>query len=128
MVCLEYLPAFLYLLMECHVGLTESSTLVCWTLPDDIWFGSSGVLLPSVQARIVSPAGKEIVEYDQAGELLIRSPSVALGYLNNEAATKATFDDGWLRTGDEAMIRLSPQGTEHVWVLDRIKEMIKSKV
>ena len=102
--------------------------MVCWTLPDDIWFGSSGVLLPSVQARIVSPIGNEITEYDQPGELLVRSPSVVLGYHNNETANKETFINGWLRTGDEAMVRLSPKGTEHIWILERIKEMIKVKV
>lgn len=109
-------------------GLTETSTLVCATPPTDIWFGSSGNLLPGVEARIVSSEGKEIVEYDTPGELLIRSPSVVLGYLNNEKATKETFQDGWMRTGDEAMIRVGgPQNTEHVWIVDRIKELIKVK-
>ena len=95
---------------------------------DDVWFGSSGCLLPSIQARIVSAEGEEITGYDQPGELLIKSPSVVLGYLNNDEANKATFQDGWMRTGDEAMIRKGPKGTEHVWIVDRIKELIKVKV
>ncbi|OKL57701.1 hypothetical protein UA08_07065 [Talaromyces atroroseus] len=108
-------------------GLTETATVVCATLPTDIWFGSSGNVLPGVEMRIISPDGKEILKYDTPGELLVRSPSVVLGYLRNEKATKETFQDGWIHTGDEAMIRLGPQKTEHVWIVDRIKELIKVK-
>ena len=78
--------------------------------------------------RLITLDGKEITEYDTPGELLIRSPSVVPGYLGNEKATKETFIDGWLHTGDEAVIRLSPQNTEHVFIVDRIKELIKVKV
>lgn len=53
---------------------------------------------------------------------------MALGYLNNEAASKETFQNGWMRTGDEAVIRKSPRGIEHIFVVDRIKELIKTKV
>lgn len=108
--------------------MTETATVVCSTAVDDIWFGSSGCLLPGIEARLITPDGKDITEYDTPGELLVRSPSVVLGYLNNEKATKESFIDGWLRTGDEAMIRLSPNKTEHVWIVDRIKELIKVKV
>ncbi|KKA21420.1 Long-chain-fatty-acid--CoA ligase [Rasamsonia emersonii CBS 393.64] len=108
-------------------GMTETATVVCSTAVDDIWFGSSGCLLPGIEARLITPDGKDITEYDTPGELLVRSPSVVLGYLNNEKATKESFIDGWLRTGDEAMIRLSPNKTEHVWIVDRIKELIKVK-
>ena len=59
---------------------------------------------------------------------MVRSPSVVLGYLNNDKATKETFEDGWMRTGDEALIRRSPKGKEHVFIVDRIKELIKVKV
>lgn len=95
---------------------------------DDIWFGSSGSLLPSVEVRIISPDGKEITEYDQPGEIVVRSPSIVLGYLNNKAASRETFRDGWMYTGDEGIIKIGPRGTEHIWVVDRIKELIKVKV
>ncbi|KAL9124089.1 MAG: hypothetical protein Q9217_006545 [Psora testacea] len=108
-------------------GLTETSTVVCSTAVHDIWFGSSGSLLPSVQAKIISIEGNEITGYDQPGELVVKSPSVVLGYLNNKAANKETFQDGWMRTGDEAVIRKGPNGHEHVFIVDRIKELIKVK-
>jgi len=111
------------------VGLTETSTVVSSALPNDVVLGSSGYLLPGFEARLLSPDGKEITEYDTPGELVVRSPSVVLGYLNNPTATEETFRDGWMHTGDEAVIRLSPKtNLEHVWIVDRIKELIKVKV
>ncbi|EAW12641.1 acyl--CoA ligase [Aspergillus clavatus NRRL 1] len=108
-------------------GLTETSTVVASTYPTDIFLGSSGCLVPGVEARIVTPEGEEVTSYDTPGELVVRSPSVVLGYLNNEKATKETFKDGWMYTGDEAVFRVSPKGTEHVFIVDRIKELIKVK-
>ena len=57
----------------------------------------------------------------------MRSASVVPGYLRNAAANAATFVDGFMRTGDEAVIRRSPAGHEHVVIVDRIKELIKVK-
>lgn len=84
--------------------------------------------------KLLSPEGVEINGYNQPGELVVQSPSVVLGYLNNEKANKETFiedTDGrgrWMRTGDEAEIRKAPSGNEHVVITDRIKELIKVKV
>ena len=115
-------------LLTLLVGLTETAVCVASTSVHDIFLGSSGSLLPSVQAKIVSIHGEEITEYDTPGELVLKSPSVVLGYLNNPQANKETFQDGWMRTGDEAVVRKSPQGNEHVFIVDRIKELIKVKV
>ena len=118
-----------------RTGLTETCTVVCSSPEDDIYFGSSGSLLPGFSAKIVSSEGVEITEYDQPGELVVQSPSVVLGYLNNEKADKETFIDDtdgkgrWMRTGDEAVVRKSPKsGNEHIFIVDRIKELIKVKV
>jgi long-subunit acyl-CoA synthetase (AMP-forming) len=109
------------------LGLTETN-IVCSTSPGDVWLGSSGSLLPGVEVQLISSEGKEITDYDVPGELLVRTPSMALGYLNNGKATKETFKDGWVCTGDVAMICLSHTKTEHVFIVDRIKELIKVKV
>jgi 4-coumarate--CoA ligase len=45
----------------------------------------SGVLIPGTVARVVKPDGS-LAGYDESGELVVRSPSVALGYANNEQA------------------------------------------
>ncbi|KAK5104429.1 hypothetical protein LTS08_002318 [Lithohypha guttulata] len=112
-------------------GLTETCTVVCSTQPEDIVFGSSGCLLPGYTARVMSIEGNEITGYDQPGELLVKSPSVTLGYLKNEKATKETFvdlEDGrYMRTGDEVVFKKASSGSEHVWIVDRLKELIKVK-
>jgi ribosome assembly protein SQT1 len=114
-------------------GLTETCTVVCSTPTFDIWLGSSGPLISEMEVRLVSVEGKEITGYDEPGELWVNSPSVVLGYLNNEKANRETFvigEDGkrYMRTGDEAVIRKSPGGNEHIFITDRIKELIKVKV
>lgn len=114
-------------------GLTETCTVVCSTSERDIFFGTSGCLIPGFRAKILSIEGNEITGYDQPGELVVQSPSVVLGYLNNDKANKETFLDDtdgfgrWMRTGDEAVVRKSPAGNEHVVIVDRIKELIKVK-
>lgn len=114
-------------------GMTETCTVVCASLETDIWFGSSGSLLPSFKAKLISMDGVEITSYNQPGELVLQSPSVVLGYLNNDKANAETFIsdlDGktkWIKTGDEAVIRKAPSGNEHLFIVDRIKELIKVK-
>ena len=109
-------------------GLTETATVVCSTVPDDVWFGSSGSLLPGITARLMAPDGKEITSYNTPGELCVKSPTVVLGYLDNEAANRETFvqlaDGRYMRTGDEAVVARSPQGHEHIFITDRIKECV----
>ncbi|PTB45151.1 uncharacterized protein TrAFT101_000610 [Trichoderma asperellum] len=112
-------------------GMTECSPTVCTTSELDVLSGSSGSLLPGKRAKLIDLEGKEVTTYDTPGELLVQSPAVVLGYLNNEKANAETFlhhEDGrWLRTGDEVIIRKSAQGHEHIIVVDRIKELIKTK-
>ena len=54
------------------------------------------------------------------GEIVVRGPSVIGGYLNDEAANRETFRDGWFRTGD--LGRLDSNGT--LTMSGRLKEMI----
>lgn len=114
------------------LGMTETATVVVTTSEHDILHKSSGSLVPGTRAKLVDLDGSEITEYDKPGELLVQSPSVTLGYHNNEKATAETFiydDDGrWIRTGDEVLVTLAPSGNEHFVVVDRIKELIKVKV
>lgn len=62
--------------------------------------------------------------YNESGESMARGPQVVMGYLNNEKATRETFDtDGWLHTGDVGYI--DSEGI--ITITGRIKEMIKVK-
>jgi acyl-CoA synthetase (AMP-forming)/AMP-acid ligase II len=58
----------------------------------------------------------------EIGELICRSPSVMLGYLDDPERTAATFRDGWVRTGD--MVRIDADG--NLFFHDRIKDVIKT--
>ena len=80
-------------------GLTETSPVI--SAEDDKFrrIGSIGKAFPSLDVKI-KDANEEGI-----GELLVKGPTVMLGYYQNEEATKETIDeDGWLNTGDLAKI------------------------
>lgn len=59
--------------------------------------GSVGHLLPFTEAKVVDTHGNR-VRPEMQGELYVRGPQLCLGYLNNEEATTAAFDqEGFLR-------------------------------
>ncbi|KEF56704.1 uncharacterized protein A1O9_06893 [Exophiala aquamarina CBS 119918] len=99
------------------------------SVPSDLWFGSSGNLLPGHVAKVMSPGGKEITTFDTPGELFVQGPTVALGYFMNEDATKETFvdhpDGRYMHTGDEVVFREAASGSQHIFIVDRLKELIK---
>jgi fatty-acyl-CoA synthase len=112
-------------------GMTETGPLASVARPprsvegdaDASWSyrDTAGRLLPFVEARVVSEEG-EILPKDgeQAGELEVRGPWVATGYLGVDAPEK--FRDGWLRTGDVATI----DAEGYIRITDRAKDVIKS--
>ncbi|MDP9429528.1 MAG: 4-coumarate--CoA ligase family protein [Actinomycetota bacterium] len=86
--------------------------------------GSVGFAVPNSECRLVDPATGEDAGPGERGELWVRGPNVMKGYLNNPAATAETIDaDGWLHTGDVAIVDDNGCYT----VVDRVKELIKYK-
>ncbi|MDH5797611.1 MAG: AMP-binding protein [Paracoccaceae bacterium] len=104
-------------------GMTELSP-VSHSSRFDAWKpGSSGPALVGTRCRIVSEDGRDLGPNEE-GELWIKGPQVMLGYLNNPKATEETIvEDGWLRTGDLAVI--DEEG--FMFIRDRVKELIKVK-
>lgn len=106
-------------------GMTEAAPGTHF-VPDDVAGscppGSVGVLIPSTEARVTSPADGQSTA--ATGELWVRGPQVMAGYLDDPVATAATVaPDGWMRTGD--VVRVDDSGA---WfVVDRVKELIKYK-
>ncbi len=56
-----------------------------------------------MEARVVREDGT-LAGPNEPGELWLKGENVALGYWRNEKASKETFVDGWLRTGDRFRI------------------------
>jgi len=107
-------------------GLTETSPVLTTNAgaPLGPRHGSVGVLLPNTELRVVDPATGADLGRNQTGELLARGPQVMKGYLNNPRATADMLDpDGWLHTGDLGHV----DDDGYVYVVDRVKELIKYK-
>jgi acyl-CoA synthetase (AMP-forming)/AMP-acid ligase II len=118
-------------------GMTELSP-VSHVVPqsrNDIPLSAVGLALPNMECRLVDPDSRQDIPFPEAsddgarvlsapGELLCRGPNVMLGYLGNAGATAETLDaDGWLRTGDIAVV--DDRGI--FTIVDRLKELIKYK-
>ncbi|KAJ3558976.1 hypothetical protein NM688_g619 [Phlebia brevispora] len=84
--------------------------------------GSGGQLMPGTIARVVKLDGT-LSTRGERGELWVKGPQICVGYYKNEEATRETFVDGWLRTGDE--VYFDDDG--NIFVVDRIKEIMKVK-
>lgn len=83
-----------------------------------------GTIVANTEVKIVNPETGEELGYNEPGEIMARGPQVVMGYLNNEKATRETFNaEGWLHTGDVGYI--DREG--FITITDRIKEMIKVK-
>lgn len=80
---------------------------------------SVGRQLPGVDLKIVDNNQNELPQ-GEAGEVAVRAPSVANGYLNRPDATTEAFRDGWFFTGDIG--RLDERG--YLYLLDRKKDLI----
>ena len=105
-------------------GMTELSPVSHCTPEGQFRPGTSGVTISNTEIRIVDPETGTDLDVGGRGELLVRGPQVMKGYLNNPDATAETLDaDGWLHTGDVAVL----DGEGHVSIVDRIKELIKYK-
>jgi len=105
-------------------GMTELSPVTHATPPGDYRGGTSGVTISNTEIRIVDPETGADLPVGDPGELWVRGPQVMKGYLNNPQATAETIDpEGWLHTGDVAII----DDHDHVSIVDRIKELIKFK-
>jgi len=122
----ELTQQFMQTLPNCSMGqgygLTETCTSVALIPPSQRigTIGSAGQLLPGIETRVVKANG-QLALPGEPGELVVKGPSMAIGYLNNDKATKETFIDGWIHTGDEVVIKENRE----LFIVDRLKEIIK---
>lgn len=102
-------------------GLTETSPVVAINRFDIGEFtGCIGLPLPSTECKVIADDGREVA-VNEVGELCVRGPQVMQGYWNDPEETSAVIEyDGWLRTGDIALIR----DDGYIKIVDRKKDMI----
>ena len=108
-------------------GMTETTALVTvspFNEPDEIRSGTSGLLIPNTEAKVVDVEDGHELGPNEDGEVWVRGPQMMVGYLGRPEETATTLvDDGWLRTGDVG--HFDDDG--YISIVDRVKELIKYK-
>ncbi|MEP6658371.1 MAG: AMP-binding protein [Acidimicrobiales bacterium] len=100
-------------------GLTEASPVVTSSVGVEPRIGTIGVPLPGVTIRLVDESGDDALDGD-SGELWVKGPNVFAGYWDDpEATARALTPDGWLRTGDIAIV-----GDGYLSIVDRAKDLV----
>lgn len=102
-------------------GLTETTSAVVTNVGVEFESHRDSVGRPNLTADVrVVDAGGEPLGAGDVGEICFRSPQVVKGYWNDEAATAASFRDGWFHSGDVGY--LDADGFLHV--VDRMKDVV----
>ena len=113
----------------CGYGMTEASPTLTRSLdkpgdpPSTERRATTGLPILGVDVRVLDDEDRE-VPWDDAtvGEICARSNHIMEGYLDAPEATAEVLRDGWLRTGDLAVVR--PDG--YLRLVDRKKDLIIS--
>ncbi len=111
-----------YKLIEGY-GLSETTAPTHLNPPQRPKYGTVGVPLPFVDAKVVS-LEDEVTEVatGQSGEIVVRGPMVMKGYWNNPEATTQALRNGWFYTGDIG--RVDAEG--YFTIEERKKDMLKA--
>lgn len=103
-------------------GLTECCGIVSMCRFDDdpeTIATTSGRAIPGIEVRCVDKAGREVPR-GEPGEVTVRGYNVMCGYFENPGETAKTIDtDGWLHTGDIAVM----DARGYLRITDRIKDL-----
>jgi len=105
-------------------GLSETSPVVTANpLFGENRIGTIGVPIPDTDVKLFDvETGDKEVAVGEAGELCVKGPQVMKGYWNKPEETAKTIRDGWLHTGDVAVM----DADGYFRIVDRLKEMIIS--
>ncbi|MBS7689867.1 long-chain fatty acid--CoA ligase [Pseudomonas lalucatii] len=101
-------------------GMTETSPVASVNPIANIQMGTIGIPVPSTLCKVIDEAGNEL-PLGSVGELCVKGPQVMKGYWQRQEATDEILDaEGWLKTGDIALI----QEDGYMRIVDRKKDMI----
>ncbi|XP_008234565.1 PREDICTED: 4-coumarate--CoA ligase 2 [Prunus mume] len=110
-------------------GMTEAGPVLSMCLafakePLPSKSGSCGTVVRNAELKVIDAETGCSLGYNQPGEICIRGSQIMKGYLNDAEATATTVDkEGWLHTGDVGYV----DDDEEVFIVDRVKELIKFK-
>ena len=101
-------------------GMTETSPVASVNPFSNIQIGTIGIPVPSTLCKVIDDEGVE-QPLGSIGELCVKGPQVMKGYWQRQEATDEILDaEGWLKTGDIAVI----QEDGYMRIVDRKKDMI----
>jgi len=101
-------------------GLTETSPIVSFNpLRGEQRVGSIGIPAPGTHVRLLDDDGQPVAS-GEPGEIYVQGPQVMRGYWGNDAETEVILKDGWLATGDVAV--MAPDG--YLRIVDRKKDLV----
>ena len=85
-------------------GMTETGMILSNPLHGERRPGSVGLPLPQVEVRLRTERGEDIAAEGEPGEIQVRGPGVFGEYWRLPHITEDSFEDGWFRTGDMAVL------------------------
>ena len=101
-------------------GMTETSPVISINPLTAIQIGTIGIPIPSTLCKTIDDEGND-QSIGEPGELCVKGPQVMKGYWQRPEETRKSFtEDGWLKTGDVAVI----QDDGYMRIVDRKKDMI----
>jgi benzoate-CoA ligase len=102
------------------IGSTEALHMFISNRPDAIRPGSSGLIVPGYEARVLDDE-RQPVEHGDIGNLWVKGDSVCACYWNQHDKTKATIEGDWIRTGD----KYTQDADGFFWFAGRSDDMLK---
>ncbi|KRF20748.1 AMP-binding protein [Nocardioides sp. Soil796] len=104
-------------------GMTETSPVSTQTTPDDpfdVKVGTVGSVGAHLEVKVIDPVTGETLPRGETGEFATKGYSVMLGYWNDQEKTDEVLIDGWMHTGDLAV--MDEDG--NLAITGRIKDMV----
>ena len=109
--------------MTIAYGMTETSPVSTQTRTDDEFdqkVGTVGQVSPHLEVKVVDPVTLQPLPHGEPGEFWTKGYSVMLGYWGQEDKTAEAIVDGWMRTGDLAVM----DDAGFLQITGRIKDMV----
>jgi len=102
------------------IGTTENIHMLIANRPSKVKPGSTGLVIPGHEVKIVDESGKEVPD-GEIGDLMLKSDSLTPGYWNQHEKSKQIIMGEWCKTGD----KYYRDADGYYWYAGRSDDMIK---